>query len=167
VTTMVGWQVVVRSTILWAACWPLLVAILWNVSGRLTGYVRVAPGIQGLLGMWLVFAPGAAVVGALGGCLLLWASRRVQSQAALHRRGLAWGTGLGLLVGLLGVLLLVTLLPGEGTKWSWWELVLALLMVPGERPMILGEYAAVALSGALLGRIVAGWAAQAHWPREP
>ena len=165
-TTRAGWQVVLRSTLLWAAGWPLLVAMLWSVSGRLTGYTRVAPGLQGLLGMWVVFAPGAAVVGALGGGLLLWVSRRAQSQVALHRRGLAWGSGLGLLVGLLGVLLLVAMLPHEGTL-SWWELVLALLIVPVERPMVLGEYAAVALSGALLGRVVAGWAAQAHQPRDP
>ena len=164
-TTRVRWQVVLRSALLWAACWPLLFAMLWSVSGRLTG-VRVAPGLQGLLGMWVVFAPGAAIVGALGGCLLLWVSRRAQSQVALHRRGLAWGSGLGLLVGLLGVLLLVTMLPHEGTL-SWWELVLALLIVPVERPMILGEYAAVAFSGSLLGRIVAGWAAQTHQPRDP
>ena len=63
-------------------------------------------------------------------------------------------------------MLLIALLLAKGTKWSWWELVLALLIVPVERPMVLGEYAAVALSGALLGRIVAGWAAQVHQPRD-
>ena len=165
-TTRVRWQVVLRSVLLWAVGWPLLVTMLWRVSGRLPGYVE----IKGLLGVWLAFAPGAAVIGALGGCLLLWESRRVRSRVALRRRGLAWGAGLGLLIGLLGILLLVALLKGEGTlrgTLSWWELVLALLIVPVERPMILGEYAAVAFSGALLGRIVAGWAAQVHRPREP
>ena len=55
-------------------------------------------GSRSLFGMWLVFAPGAAVGGVLRGCLLLWVGRRVRSQVALHRRGLAWGTRLGLLV---------------------------------------------------------------------
>jgi len=165
-TTRVRWQVALRSALLWAVGWPLLVTMFWRVSGMLPGYVA----IQGLLGLWLAFAPGAAVVGALGGCLLLWASRRVRSRLALRRRGLAWGAGLGLLVGLLGILLLVALLQGEGTlrgTLSWWELVLALLIVPVERPMVLGDYAAVALSGALLGWIVAGWAAQVQEPRDP
>jgi hypothetical protein len=129
--------------------------MFWRVSGMLTGYVV----IQGLLGVWLVFAPGAAVIGALGGCLLVWESRRVHSRVALRRRGLAWGTGLGVLVGLLGILLLVALLQGEGTL-SWWEVGWALLIVPVERPRVLGDYAAVAFSGALLGWVVAGWAVQ-------
>src|SRR5262245_1513474 len=110
-TIRVGWQVVLRSAILWATCWPLLVVMLWSVSGRLTGSARIPSGIQGLVGMWVVCAPGAAIVGALAGYLLLRASRRARSQAALHKRGLAWGSGLGVLVGLLGVLLLVSILP--------------------------------------------------------
>jgi len=164
-TNMVGWHVILRSAILWAVCWPLLVVIFWHVSAGLTGYARVGPGLQGLLGMWLVFAPGAAVVGTLGGCLLLWASRRARGQAALRIYGLAWGAGLGLLVGLLGVMLLVALVPAQDTRWSWGELVWALIMVPVERPGVLVDYAAVALSGAILGWIVVGWAAQVreHW----
>ena len=60
----------------------------------------------------------------------------------------------------------MALLPGEGTV-RWWEVGLALLIVPVERPRVLGDYAAVAVSGALLGWVVAGWAVQGQRPRDP
>ena len=124
----------------------MLAAARYNTLGRERQADRIRlgnAGEQGLLGMWLVFAPGAVVVGALSGSLLLWVGRRVRSQVALHRRGLAWGSGLGLLVGLLGLMFLLTLVPGKGTEWSWWELGETLLIAPVEHPRLLGGYYAM------------------------
>jgi hypothetical protein len=159
----VRWQVVLRATLLWAACGPLLVVTLCSVSAALSGHPRVAPGSLALVALWPIFAPGAAVAGALAGLLLLWASRRLHSLTALRLRGLLWGAGLGPHGFLLGLLLLVVLTQGEGPEQSWGDLGWGLITVPAERPEVVGVYVAVALSGAILGWILAGWAAPVNY----
>jgi hypothetical protein len=157
---------ILRSALLWAVCGPPFVALLYSVVAVLSGGARMMPGILGLLVVWPIFAPGAAVAGALVGWLLLWTSQHAPSLAALRARGLAWGAGLGLLGFLCGFLILVILTQGEGPERSWGDLGWGLITVPLERPEVIGAYAAVILSGAILGWMVAGWAARVHSPRE-
>ena len=52
---------------------------------------------------------------------------------------------------------------GEGPARSWGELGWGLITIPPERPEVLGIYGVILLSGAVLGWIVAGWAA----PEDP
>jgi hypothetical protein len=49
---------------------------------------------------------------------------------------------------------------------SWGDLGWGLITVPLERPEIIGAYAAVALSGAILGGIAAGWACRVNPPQQ-
>jgi hypothetical protein len=150
------WRIVLWSALLWAVLGPLLSALCWGTGTMLSGHTPGAPGAQALLAIWPVFAPGAAISGALCGWLLIRASRRIPTLAALRVRGVAWGAGFGLLGFLLGLVILEVLTRGEGPERGWKEFGWALLTVPAERPEVLGFYAAAVLPGAVLGWIVAG-----------
>jgi hypothetical protein len=153
------WRVILWSAVLWAALGPPLVVILSGAGALLSGYIRMTARTAAVLVMWPIFAPGAAVAGALTGFLLLSASRRAPSLLALRVRGATWGAGLGLLGFVFGFVVVVMLTEGEGPAQSWGDPGWALRTVPGVRPEVVGVYAAIALSGAILGWIVAEWTA--------
>jgi hypothetical protein len=167
VIRQVEWRVILWSALLWGILGPLLSTLLWGAVAMSSGQAGWKRGAFALVVIWPIFAPGAAVSGALYSWLLIRRSRRYTEQTGLRLRGLAWGAGLGLVGFLWGLLLLDVLTEGEGPARSWGELGWALMTIPAERPEVLVSYGATLLSGAVLGWVVAGWAGPESPPRRP
>ena len=167
VIRQVEWRVILWSALLWGILGPLLSTLLWGLVAMSSGQTGGKPGAFALIVIWPVFAPGAAVSGALCSWLLIRRSHRSTEQTGLRLRGLAWGAGLGLVGFLWGLLLLDVLTEGEGPARSWGELGWVLMTIPAERPEVLVSYGATLLSGAVLGWMVAGWAEPESPPRHP
>lgn len=151
------WQVLLWSALIWAVLGPFLASLLLSLGMVFSGRNGRAPGSPFMLLVWLFFAPGAAVCGASCGALMHWYRQHLPNVAALYRRGLAWGAVFGLLAFLLGFACLVLLTWGEGSEGSWLELGWALVAGPTQSREILFAYSVIALSGAILGWVVAKW----------